>query len=324
MIDEEDVTDLITLDEAIEAVENAFREKGSGMVQMPPKSYVYFDQFNGDFRVMPAYLEDINVAGVKVVNVHPDNPQKHKLPSVMATIILLDPETGEPISFIGGTKITDYRTGAAGAVAAKYLAKDDSDIVAFIGTGAQARTQIRALDKVLDIEKAWAWSRDETNRNNFVSEMSSVVKFELEIAEGAEEAVKDADLIVTTTPSKTPLVMNEWISDGVHINAIGADAKGKQELDPAILKRAKIVVDEWDQAYHSGEINVPVSEGELTKDDIFAEIGEIVTGKKSVRESEKDVTVFDSTGLAVQDISTSWQVYQKALGESVGKEVNFL
>jgi alanine dehydrogenase len=130
--------------------------------------------------------------------------------------------------------------------------------------------------------------------------------------------VCDCDILVTTTPSREPIVMGEWISEGTHINAIGADAPGKEELDPRILKRAKIVVDDITQASHSGEINMPISKGLLSEKDIFCELGEVITGKKKARTRDSDITVFDSTGLAIQDVVTANMVYQKALEENMG------
>ena len=144
------------------------------------------------------------------------------------------------------------------------------------------------------------------------------------VSNTVEDCVKDSDIVVTTTPSRFPLVNLEWLKQGVHINAIGADAKGKQELDPQILKRAKIVVDAWEQAAHSGEINVPVRNGELSKEDIYANIGEIVTGKKEAMTNSEEITVFDSTGLAIQDIAIANIIYRKAIKSKKGKYISLM
>lgn len=318
-----DVEKLISIGETIEAVEEAFRAKGLGKVQMPPKSYVFFNRYDGDFRVMPAYLENTEAAGVKIVNVHPQNPSKHSMPTVMATILLIDPRTGAPIAIMDGTKITNVRTGAAGAVAAKYLAREESRVVAIIGAGAQAITQFLALNEIFKIEELRVSDKVEANAKKYTSEMKKQFDINIKITD-AKEAVQGADIIATTTPVKSPIVMNDWVSEGVHINAIGADAPGKQELDPKILKRAKIVIDNWEQASHSGEINVPLSKGILAREDIHAELGEIVSGKKSGRTSRDEITVFDSTGLAIQDVATAWLVYKKAKEIGIGTEVELL
>jgi alanine dehydrogenase len=310
--------------ETIEAVEEAFRAKGMGKAQMPPKSYVFFHRYDGDFRVMPAYLEDLGAAGVKIVNAHPENPKKHGLPSVMAVIVLLDPKTGAPLAIMDGTTITNFRTGAAGAIAVKYLARKDSEIVAMVGAGVQARTQLLALSEIIDIGEVRVNDVSLTNAKKYVREMGRKLGIKLKAVRKTDRAVRDADIIVTTTPVRKPIVMDKWISGGVHINAIGADAPGKQELDPKILKRAKIVVDDIDQAVHSGEINVSLSKGLIARADIYADLGEIVTGKKLGRASDEEVTIFDSTGLAVQDIATDWIVYKKAKRKGVGREIDLL
>ena len=324
LLSREEVEGLISMREAIDAVEKAFRAKGLGRVQMPPKSYVYFKKYDGDFRVMPAYLEEMGAAGVKIVNAHPRNPKEHGLPTVMAMIVLLDPKTGAPLAIMDGTWITNLRTGAGGAVAAKYLARKDSRTVAMVGAGVQARTQLLALREVLKIEEIRVNDLSRVKAEEYAKEMGRKLGLEAEVIKETREAVRGADVVVTTTPSREPILMNDYVSEGMHINAIGADAPGKQELDPAILLRAKIVVDDREQAIHGGEVNVPISKGIITRDHIHADLGEIVTGKKPGRTSREEITVFDSTGLAVQDIATDWVVYKKAKRMGKGREIELL
>ena len=324
LLSRNDVEEIISMREVIEAVEEAFRAKGLGKVQMPPKSYIYFNRYQGDFRVMPAYLEDIDAAGVKIVNVHPKNPQGHGLPTVMATILLLDPKTGAPLAIMDGTLITNMRTGAGGAVAAKYLARKDSHVIAMVGAGVQAKTQLIALNEVLDIDDVRVSDVVKGKAKKYAEEMGRQLGIEIEPMADVGKAIKGADIVVTVTTARGPIVMDEWISDGMHINAIGADAPGKQELDPNILKRTKIVVDDLKQALHSGEVNVPLSEGIIARGDIYAELGEVITGKKPGRTSRDEITIFDSTGLAIQDIATDWKVYQKAKKMGKGREVELL
>ena len=324
LLTKSEVEQLLSMRETIEAVEEAFRAKGMGRVQMPPKSYVFFREFNGDFRVMPAYLENLGAAGVKIVNAHPENPGKYGLPTVMAVIVLIDPRTGVPLAIMDGTVITNMRTGAAGAVAVKYLARKDSRVFAMVGAGVQAKTQLLAISEVLRVEEVRVNDISSVRAEEYVREMGEKIDAEFKILTDTRKAVEGADVIVTTTPSRRPVILNEWVGEGVHINAIGADAPGKQELDPAILKRAKVVVDDIEQAAHSGEINVPISKGLFTVEEIYAELGVIVTGKLPGRASPREITVFDSTGLAVQDIATDWLVYQKAIKLGVGREIDLL
>jgi alanine dehydrogenase len=316
------VKKLLSMTEVIKAVEVAFEQKGKDRVQMPAKLYLYFNKYNGDLRTMPSYLEELDISAVKIVNVHPDNPSKHKLPTVMAVIVLVDPSTGFPLAIIGGTTVTDMRTGAAGGIAAKFLARKDSKIVGLVGAGAQAKTQMMALFDIYNkLEEIRVWSRHPETRNIFLAEAEReyghLCKFVPE--ESVRKTVEEADIVVASTPSKEPLVMNDMIVPGTHINCIGADAIGKEELDPFILKRAKIVIDDWAQASHSGEINVPLRDKIITKKDIWCEIGEIVAGLKPGRTSEDEITVFTSTGLAVQDAVTAKIAYDKALQNGVGR-----
>jgi alanine dehydrogenase len=321
LLTDDEVKKLFSMDEVMEAVEQAFREKGLGQVQMPAKVYIFYKKYNGDLRTMPSYLEKLDVSAVKIVNVHPDNRTKYNLPTVMAVIVLIDPKNGAPIAIMSGTTVTDMRTGASGGIAAKYLARKDSKVVGLVGAGMQAHTQLMALLEVYrKLDEVRVWSRSEETKQNFVTETRHAYGHLCKIipVKTIKESVEEADIVVTTTPSRQPLVMNDMVSSGMHFNCIGADAPGKEELDPAILKRAKIVVDDWEQASHSGEINVPLSQGSITKKNVWAEIGEIAAGLKSGRQRQDEITIFMSTGLAVQDAVTAKIAYDKAIKKKIG------
>ncbi len=313
ILSKEDVESILTMEMCMRAVEHAFELHGRGLTQMPAKIYLTFEK--GDLRAMPAYIE--GHAGIKWVNSHPFNREKG-LPTVMALLIYNDPETGFPLAVMDATHITNMRTGAAGGIAAKHLARRGSRTFGFVGCGMQARTQFLALKEVFDVEIALCYDVNRSVAEKF-AEFLSDYGVDAEVV-GIEKACR-CDVLTTTTPSREPVVKADWIQDGTHINAIGADAPGKQELDPEILRRAKVVVDDYEQALHSGEINVPVSKGELSREDIHASIGEVVAGLKSGRENDSEITVFDSTGLAIQDIATATLVYERAL--ELGKGVRF-
>jgi alanine dehydrogenase len=325
LLPEEDVRKLVSMDEAISVVESAFRDKALGNIQMPPKVYLFYG--SGDLRVMPCYIKTGEISSVKIVNSHPRNPEKG-LPTVMAMIVLVDPETGFPRAVMGGTWITGIRTGAAGAVAVKYLARKNSRIMAFIGAGMQARMQFLGLTRVLQsIREMRVFDIRSEAAEAFMGfvEGHGVAGFSLISASSAREAVEGADIIVTTTPSRKPVVMSEWISEGAHFNCIGADAPGKQELDPTILRRAsKIVVDDIEQAIHSGEINVPLSEGIIGASSIYGELGEIIAGLKKGRESDNEITIFSSTGLAIQDAAVANIVYENAVKRGAGTRISLV
>ncbi|MDP3395977.1 MAG: ornithine cyclodeaminase family protein [Methanoregula sp.] len=284
----------IDLKEVNRAIETAFADHGRGEVQMPPK--VYITLLKGDFRTMPAYLPSLSLAGVKVVNVHPGNPARG-LPTVMALTIILDIATGAPVAILNATKLTDMRTGAAGAVAAKYLSKKKDIVLGLIGTGRQAEAQYHAISQELDICEIKCWSRNSLHAEKFVQSITDHDARSVPL-----EKACNCDLLVTTTPSRLPVVRSEWVQEGTHINAIGADAPGKQELDPLLLKRGLVFVDDLSQALHSGEINVPISNGIFTPEEITGTLGEVVIGMKQ-RASPDQITIFDSTGLAIQDLA---------------------
>lgn len=318
-LSEDDVRSLLNMDQAIEAVEAAFRDQGLGLSQMPPKSYLNFPE--GDLRTMPAYLQSMGASGVKIVNVHPKNPGIG-LPTVMALLILNSPETGAPLAVMGATYLTSMRTGAAGGIAAKLLARPESKTVGLVGAGVQARTQLMALSRFFRIEFVKVADVSEERRRLLEEDCRDHVR-----ADYIRSEIKDAcdcDILVTTTPSRVPLVRSSWIKPGTHINAIGADAKGKQELETILTKRAKVVVDDIAQASHSGEINVPIFEGAFRPEDIHAQIGEILVGKVEGRKSPEEITIFDSTGLAIQDVATGSAVYRRAIGRGTGSKEKFL
>ena len=220
ILSEEAVKKVLSLEEVTDAVESAFKMEGLGHAQMPPKQYLFMKKYNGDLRTMPAYLEETDVVAIKVVNSHPEN-RKYGLPTVMATIILIDPKTGAPKAIMGGTWITALRTGAAGAIAAKYLANPNPKTVGFVGAGTQARTQLMGLQIVFKtIEEVRVWDRAEKAALKYAEEMR--MKYEqvsICSVKGIKEAVQGTDIIVTATPSRKPLVAAEWVDEGTTLTA---------------------------------------------------------------------------------------------------------
>ncbi|UTB33912.1 MAG: alanine dehydrogenase [Methanobacterium sp. ERen5] len=324
LLKQSEIKELIEMKEIIESVETAYTVHATRNVQMPAKKYLFFKKYNGDLRIMPAFINNMDEAGVKCVNVHPENPVKYNLPTVMGVIQLFDPKSGFPLSVMDGTWITNMRTGAAAGVGTKYLARKDSKTLGIIGAGKQAFTQLMALKEVMDIEHAHVFCRTCSSRENFADMARERFDIDINAVSTAEEAVKNMDVVVTVTPANKPILKTEWITEGTHINAMGADAPGKQELEVGILQKAKIFIDCWEQARHSGEINVPVHDGIITRKSINSKIGDVIIGKAEGRISDEDITVFDSTGLAVQDMVTGWKVYEEAVKKGVGTVINFL
>jgi alanine dehydrogenase len=318
-----EVMQVLDMDLALVAARDAFRAYGEGRVNMPPKAYLTLA--HGDFRAMygEIFLPENHICGLKWVNVHPDNPAKGLL-TVMAKILLNDPETGLEFADLDGTHITDYRTGAAGGVAAQYLARPDATRLGVVGAGAQSRTQVAAVLKVRHIQDIVIFDRHREHSQALADELGMTFGVKGRAATEVAEAVTDRDIVVTTTPSRTPVVKREWVSAGTHINAIGADAAGKQELDPAILTGAKVVVDDWAQASHSGEINVPLARGDLVQEEVYGCLGDIVAGKKPGRVTPQEITVFDSTGLIIQDLALGLAIFKCAIARGLGEDKDFL
>ncbi len=317
-----EVLQVLDMDLALTAAEAAFRAYGEGRVNMPPKSYLTLAK--GDFRAMYGTLTlEREICGLKWVNVHPANPQRG-LPTVMAKIVLNDPETALELADMDGTYITNYRTGAAGGLAARYLARPEASSVGVIGAGVQARMQLAALCKVRDIRQVTIYNRTVGRAQALREELASRYDLQVAVAEQPQEAVAGKDIVVTTTASTTPIIQAAWISPGTHINAIGADAAGKQELDPAIFANAKVIVDDLAQAQHSGEINVSLSQGVFRIDQIHACLGEVVAGRKPGREHPEEITIFDSTGLIIQDLALGLAVLQAAQERGLGEYKEFI
>ncbi len=231
-----------------------------------------------------------------------------------------------PLAILAATYLTALRTGAASAVATRYLVRDDAMTVGLIGAGVQARFQLEGMAEVMHrISRVLVWAPgfDRQRRDRLVRELR--MEFPAVEVRGVEEVAQaaSAEVICTTTPSTIPLVPDEALSPGTHINAVGADGPGKQELDPSTLRRARVVVDEWVQAVHGGEVNVPLARGEITEAGIAGSLSEVLAGAIPGRTSDEEITVFDSTGLALEDIAVASLAYQRAREKEIGRYVEW-
>ncbi|UPW01840.1 ornithine cyclodeaminase family protein [Halorussus gelatinilyticus] len=310
LLNQEAVDENTQMADVIRAVEDAFAAYARGDAQMPAKSYIDLPQYNGDFRSMPAYLEadDWDAAGIKWVNVHPDNPEDFDLPTVMGTMVYSNPENAFPLAIMDGTELTMKRTGAAAAVATDHLAVEDATTMGVVGAGVQSYTQLEAISEVRPIEEVVVSDLDEERVADFIDYFED----DFEVRAGSIAEAAQCDVLSTVTPVEDPIVSREDIGEHTHVNAMGADAEGKHELADEILLDAKLVIDDHAQTTHSGEINVPYHEGVLTDDDIYGEVGDIVVGDLAGRTDEDGITVFDSTGLAIQDVAAAHVVYEHA------------
>lgn len=302
LLTKKDVAGLLDMKEVIGGVEQSFRDYAAGKTQMPSKVYIRLDK--GDFRAMPGAVP--GAVGVKWVNVHPLN-RNLGLPTVMGLIIYSDPDTGYPLAVMDGSELTAYRTAATSATASKYLARPESRTLGLIGAGRQAQMHLLSHAAIFRLDAVRVYDVRAEAAREFVQYFP---QFNV-MSATAEEAL-DSDIVCTLTPATSPVVRASWVKPGTHINAVGADAPGKQELEPQVLEMARVVVDDVAQACHGGEINVPVRHGLFRKEQIWATLGEVISGARTGRQDARGITVFDSTGLAIEDVVTARLIYEKA------------
>jgi alanine dehydrogenase len=305
---------LASMQMATNAVEAAFSAHGRGEASMPPKVYLDLEDIGGDFRAMPA--RSGTYAGVKWVNSHPQNPELHGLPTVLGTYILNDAATARPLAIMDGTLLTGLRTGAAAGVASKYLAPANPKTLGVVGCGAQASFIVEAHRVFWPDIEVRVYDRSKEAMEKAVASFGGTAE--------SLEVVAGSAILCTGTPSRAPVVCLGMLGKTVHINAMGADAEGKQELDGRILRESRVVIDDASQAAHSGEINVPLHNGEFSLDDVDGSLGEIVAGLRPGRCDEDGWTVFDSTGLAIQDLFLAAEIYQAALETGLGHSIDLV
>lgn len=316
-----DMMGLLTPAEYNSCVEQAYRMHGAGRYFMDPKAHIVLEKYPGEWEAMPSYIEEPEAAACKWVSIRERNREQFDLPTVFSILIYTHPETGFPLAICDGSYHTVMRTGAAGAVSAKWMARKDSKCLAIVGAGHMASGALATCKEVFDWDEVRVWSRTQKSLDAFIrEEQPKYDTFTLRASTDLQRTVEGADVVVTVTPARGPLVMKEWIAPGTHIAAIGADKDGDQELDSKILQQARIFVDDIRQCRTDGEINVPLQQGILREEDIAGEIGEVITGMKPGRTSEEEITVFDSTGIALQDSATVPLEYERAIAAGVGIE----
>ncbi|MBI2881143.1 MAG: ornithine cyclodeaminase family protein [Candidatus Tectomicrobia bacterium] len=312
----ENMQKVLGMEAAIEAMEGVFAAMARGEARMPPKVYIQLEEFSGDFRAMPSALGER--AGVKWINAHPENPSRHRLPSVLGVYLLNDARTGYPLAVMDATRLTSYRTAAAAAVATRHLSRKDAKTLGIIGCGAQAAPHAEAVSRVRSFKEILLYDLDGGKAEALASSLKG-----LPARAARLEAACRADVLCTLTPSTRPIVRREWVAPGAHINAMGADGPGKQELDPAILESSRVFVDDPAQAIHGGEINVPISAGRFSAERIAGTLGEVLIGTKAGRTGQ-EITVFDSTGLALQDLALAKAAYEEARSRGIGLEIDLV
>lgn len=324
LLNKENVGSLIRMDEVIGTVEEAYKAFNSGQVNQPPYTCIHLPPSGEiDFKISHSAANEI-ISMKASSGGFPNNPTDHGVPSGMGAVLLFDARNCALICVMDGSLLTGLRTGAAGAVSVKVLARQNARKITSIGTGNQARMQIRAIHEVMKIEEIHAWDHHPENLARYKADIEREFGIPVVMARSMQEAVEQADILITTTRGKGALVEAAWVQPGTHIVAMGTDTYGKQELEPEIFRNAKIVNDSIAQCIEKGETWHPLNQNIITQDDIHAEIGEILLGKKPGRETDQEITIFDSTGMAIQDNTTAAKIYRNAIASQIGNTFEFI
>jgi alanine dehydrogenase len=317
-----DVAALLTLDECIAAVEEVFRQYGEGKVA--PPGVLGMAVAGGGFHIKAAMLEQSVPYFVTKVNGNFfGNQQRFAMPSVQGLILLSDARNGFPLAVMDSVEITILRTGAATAVAAKYLARPDSRVATVWGCGHQGRVQLRALSRVLPLKHVYAFDLNESEALRFAEECSRDLEITVEAVREPAIAVRKSDACVTSTPAKRHFLDKDCVAAGTFVAAVGADNEDKQELDPQLMASNKVVVDILEQCARIGDLHHAIEAGLMGVGDVHAELGEVVAGRKPGRTSEEEITIFDSTGTALQDVAAAAVVYERAAKSGHGAQFRF-
>ena len=321
LLSRSEVADLLSIEEYIAAIERVFQLYGEGKTQPPGILGVHAR--DGGFHIKAGLLElDRSFFAAKINANFPQNAKRFGLPLIQGAIFLADAQNGYPLAIMDSMEITIRRTGAATAVAAKYLARPDSKSILVCGCGNQGRVSVQALSKIFSLEQVCAYDVDESHAQRFADEISAELKIPVKTIGDLREAMKHSDICVTCTPSTRFFLKQEYSQPGTFIAAVGADSEAKQELEPALLAQNKTVVDIVDQCACIGELHHAIASDLMTKQHVHAELGEVVAGIKLGRTSSDEIIIFDSTGMALQDVITAATVYKKAVDKGAGRIVD--
>jgi alanine dehydrogenase len=317
-----EVQRLLTLEDCINAVEEAFRTYGEGKAIAP--GVLSLHTADGGFHVKAGLLNlGRSYFAAKVNGNFPENGVRFGLATIQGVVVLCDAERGTPLAVMDSRDITSLRTGAATAVAAKYLARTDAKAVTVCGCGNQGRVQVKALACVRRLERVYAYDKNEAQASQFVRELAADLKIPVTPVSDLAPAVRQSDICITCTPSREPLLGPDDAGAGTFIAAVGADHPHKQELHPSLMAKSKIICDLVEQCATMGDLHHALEAGAVSRSDVHAELGEIVAGRKPGRENEGEIIIFDSTGMALQDVAAAALLYEKAQRQGAGVRLNF-
>ncbi len=325
LLSKNDVMKALNMNDTIDILEKAFTDLSDGKAVMPLRTPILMPDHNGLALFMPAYLKGIGALGAKIVTVYKDNLPKYNLPTILGTIILLDEKTGAPIAIMDGGYITAMRTGGVSGLATRLLARKDAKVHALFGTGGMAKTHAWAIDCARNIEKLILFSLDPIEKKEaFKKSLQEIIKCEISFADNAKDAVNQADIVTLITSAKDPIIDGDWIKPGTHINGAGSHAPAMRELDTKSVIKSKVICDLIDACKpEAGDFIIPVQEGNWNWNKVHGSLGDLITKKIAGRENEEEITLFKSVGIAIQDISTAFHVYQKASEMNVGVDFSF-
>jgi len=321
LLTEADVKALLPMDDLIPVMASALSDFSAQKVTQPLRTVLTVGEQHAFYGVMPAYIPGTPALGTKLVTVFGGNARRG-LPTHLAMIVLLDPETGALRALMDGRYITEARTAAVSAVSVQLLARTDASVLAIIGSGVQARSHLEAIARVRTLSEVRVWSRTPEKVAAFISEMQPHTDVRIQQAGSCQAAVGDAAIVALTTASKEPVVRSEWIADGTHICAVGACRPTEREMEATLVARAGLYVDSREAALaEAGDIVLAIKDGVIGPVHIKGELGEVVSGKLAGRTATDQVTIFKSLGMAVEDVAAAHLVYERAKARGVGQVV---
>lgn len=326
LLSKKDIQKVFTMKDAVEADKEAFTLFSEGKSVVPLRTNIGAPKHDGAFLFMPSYVEDLECSAIKIVNVFPKNIEKG-IPTTPAQVLLIDGKTGVVISVLDGTYVTQLRTGAASGVAFDVLANPTAKKGALIGTGGQAATQLEAMLAVRDLEEVKVYDINLQRTEEFVEKMNEeLASYGTRIiaAKSSDEAIEDADMIVTVTPSSKPVFDGNKVKAGATVSCVGSYQPHMQEMDSVILQRAGKIYFDSEEAVLSeaGDILIPLADGLITKEDFTGDLGDVLLGKVIGRETEEEIIVFKTVGIGTQDLVTAKHIYDKAVEQGIGTEWN--
>lgn len=321
VLNQDEVREILPMDECIEVMEAALASLARGEVLLPLRQITWLPDGRSALATMPAYAGHLGAVGVKVITVFPEN-EGTELDAHQGAVLLFETERGRPLLLCDATEVTAIRTAAVSGVATKHLAREDARDLAILGSGTQAHSHLEAMLAVRDVRSVRVWSRTDAHARAFAERASEARGLRVETAPTAEACVRDADIVCTTTSARQPVLRGEWLAPGTHVNAVGFSGRAGREVDTEAVRRARLYVDRRESAVNEkGDVVIALEEGALGQDHIVGELGEVLIGLAPGRSSSDEITLFESAGLAIEDLAAAHHLHLKATEKGIGTRV---